>query len=53
MVFLLALECCGQERMSRSFSDSALGFFQAVAGRLATAVVTGKFFVVSIVAMSE
>ena len=40
-MILLAWECCGQEPLSRSFSESALGFVQVVAGWLATVIVTG------------
>jgi hypothetical protein len=44
MTALLVLECCGQERLGRSCSDSALGFVQDVARLLATAIVTGNLW---------
>jgi hypothetical protein len=43
MMVLLARECCGHEPLSRFFSDSALGFVQAVAGWLATVTVMDIF----------
>jgi hypothetical protein len=53
MIPLLAWECWGEEALSKSFSESALGFVQVVAEWLATVIVTGIFFVHAIAVRSE